>query len=139
MSLDGRQPVRLRVGDAERDACAASLIDHHLHGRLSVEELDRRQRAALAAVTAEDLAVLLDDLPGADAAVGRRAHWAVSAPSSGAVTAVAARVLPAGLVLGAASFSQWVWEYSAEGPFLGALAGGTLGYTAHAVVTRLRR
>ena len=41
----------VRVGDAERDACTAVLIDHHLHGRLSIEELERRQRAALAAVT----------------------------------------------------------------------------------------
>ena len=53
----------VRVGDAERDACIGSLTDHHLHGRLSVEELDRRQRAALNAVTA-DLAALIADLPG---------------------------------------------------------------------------
>jgi hypothetical protein len=53
----------VRVGDAERDACIGSLTDHHLHGRLSVEELDRRQRAALNAVTAADLAALVADLP----------------------------------------------------------------------------
>ena len=44
---------RMRVGDAERDACVAALIEHHLHGRLTVEELDRRQRSALAAVTTD--------------------------------------------------------------------------------------
>ena len=54
----------VRVGDAERDACIDTLTDHHLHGRLPVEELDRRQRAALNAVTAADLAALIADLPG---------------------------------------------------------------------------
>ena len=52
----------------------------------------------------------------------------------------AIRFLPASVVLGAgAAFSQWAWQYSAEGPFLGALAGGVLGYATHAVILRFRR
>ena len=42
MFLDATSPSTLRVGDAERDACVATLIGHHLHGRLSAEEFDRR-------------------------------------------------------------------------------------------------
>ena len=55
------------------------------------------------------------------------------------MTRTALRVAPVGLVLAGASFSQWAWQYSAEGPFLGAVAGGALGYAAHAVIFRLRR
>jgi len=129
----------LRVGDAERDACAAALIDHHLHGRLSVEELDRRQRTALAAVTAGDLGLLLADLPQVEPPEKRRSRRVVPVDASEAVKITAIRVLPAGLVLAGASFSQWAWQYSAEGPFLGAVAGGALGYAAHGVIVRLRR
>lgn len=56
-----------------------------------------------------------------------------------ALTRTTLRVLPAGLVLAGPSFSQWAWQYSAEGPFLGAVAGGALGYATHAVIVRLRR
>jgi len=48
----GIEMFLVRVGDAERDACIEALAEHHIRGRLSVEELDRRQRAALNAVTA---------------------------------------------------------------------------------------
>ena len=129
----------VRVGDAERDACVSALIDHHLHGRLSVEELDRRQRAALAAVTAGDLGLLLTDLPQAEPPVDRRSRRVVSAKTSGAVARASIRALPVGLILGGASFSQWAWQYSAEGPFLGALATGALAYAAHAAIVRWRR
>lgn len=139
MSLDGTPPVTLRVGDAERDACVATLIDHHLQGRLTVEELDRRQRAALVAVTTDDLAVLLVDLPRGRPAPDRRAGRGLRAPTPGAANRAAIRALPAALIVGGASFSQWVWQYSAEGPFLGALAGGVLGYAAHAGLVRFRR
>lgn len=128
----------LRVGDTERDACVAALIEHHLDGRLSVEELDRRQGAALAAVTSDDLAPLLTDLPQGEGLAKQRMRRVVPAKSSD-VRAGVMRVLPAGLIVGGATFSQWAWQYSAEGPFLGALAGGALGYAAHAATVRFRR
>lgn len=59
---DPKVPV-VRIGDAEREAVLDALGDHHAKGRLSVAELDRRQRAALAAETQMDLASLLADLP----------------------------------------------------------------------------
>lgn len=130
----------LRVGDTERDACVAALIDHHLHGRLSVEELDRRQRAAIAAVTTGDLGVLLADLPQGEAPAEQTSCRVLSPEASGRWAGTAVRFLPVSLILGAgAAFSQWAWQYSAEGPFLGALAGGALGYATHAVVGRSRR
>ena len=59
---EGRD-LQVRVGHDERDACFATLLHHHMEGRLSVEELDRRQSAVLNAVTAADLSHLLADLP----------------------------------------------------------------------------
>lgn len=52
---------------------------------------------------------------------------------------VAIRALPAGAVVGCAWLSQVAWEFSAEGPFLGAIAGGAVGYAAHAASARFRR
>ena len=63
VSDSGQHPA-VRIGDAERDECVEMLAEHHVRGRLSVEELDRRQRAALTALTEADLAALLVDLPG---------------------------------------------------------------------------
>ena len=57
------QSPGLCVGDLERSACAVTLIEHHLQGRLSDEDLERRQRMAMAAVTDDDLRLLLADLP----------------------------------------------------------------------------
>jgi hypothetical protein len=52
-----------RASDAERDAVVAELRAHAAEGRLTVEELDERITAALAALTRAELARLLDDLP----------------------------------------------------------------------------
>lgn len=129
-----------RVGDSERDACVSALIGHHLHGRLSVEDLERRQLAAMTAVTTADLRLLLADLPDS----GNERTTSARPPSAPDKVDEAKRaaksLLPvAPVLLGGAWFSQWFWQYSAEGPFLGALAGGALGYAAHAVSSRLRR
>jgi len=57
-------PARLlRVGDDERSACAASLSEAYVAGRLSPAEHDSRLSRALVAVTAADLDGLVDDLP----------------------------------------------------------------------------
>jgi hypothetical protein len=53
----------LRASDAERDAVVAQLREHGGAGRLSIEELDERIAAALAAPTRRDLAALVADLP----------------------------------------------------------------------------
>jgi hypothetical protein len=61
--MSGAEMFLVRIGDEEREACLEALTEHHLRGRLSAEEFDRRQRAALEALTAADLARLVADLP----------------------------------------------------------------------------
>jgi hypothetical protein len=54
-----------RASDAERDRVVDTLREHAAEGRLTVEELDERSAAALAARTRADLAGLTSDLPRA--------------------------------------------------------------------------
>src|SRR3712207_4793765 len=56
-------PLSVRIGDVEREKCLELLSEHHVQGRLTADELDRRQHAALTAVTEDDLAGLFADLP----------------------------------------------------------------------------
>jgi Domain of unknown function (DUF1707) len=58
----------LRVSDADRDRALAELSEHFQAGRLTTAELDDRTGRALSARTGNDLAVLLADLPPAQAA-----------------------------------------------------------------------
>jgi hypothetical protein len=53
----------VRVGDAERNACIDALIEAHVLGQLSAEELRVGQGAAMAAVTAAELAARHANLP----------------------------------------------------------------------------
>lgn len=53
----------LRIGDAEREAAAASLREHYAHGRLTIEEFQQRLDTAFAARTDLDLAKITSDLP----------------------------------------------------------------------------
>ncbi|WP_420360742.1 DUF1707 SHOCT-like domain-containing protein [Actinopolymorpha rutila] len=62
----------VRIGDAERGTCLDALTEHHRYGRLSAEECDRRQQAALEALTAADLGRLVADLPSLPTGVDRR-------------------------------------------------------------------
>ena len=52
-----------RASDAERDAIVSDLRAHAADGRLTVEELDERIAAALAAQTRAELVPLVADLP----------------------------------------------------------------------------
>jgi DNA-binding MarR family transcriptional regulator len=53
----------LRVGDADRDAAAAALAEHFAQGRLTLDELDARLDAALAATTYGEISQATWDLP----------------------------------------------------------------------------
>ena len=53
----------LRIGDADREAAAASLREHFAIGRLTLEEFQRRLGAAFSAKTDRDLAAIMNDLP----------------------------------------------------------------------------
>jgi aminopeptidase N len=55
----------LRASDAERERAVDDLRAHAAEGRLTVEELEQRTAAALAARTHRDLAALAADLPRA--------------------------------------------------------------------------
>jgi Domain of unknown function (DUF1707)/Cell wall-active antibiotics response 4TMS YvqF len=67
----------VRVSDAERDRVVASLREHLVEGRLSLEEFSQRTSAAYAATTAADLAALEHDLPAPSTAVPARRRSAV--------------------------------------------------------------
>jgi hypothetical protein len=57
----------LRIGDAEREAAAASLREHYAQGRLTLEEFNERLDAALKAITQSQLNRITEDLPRATA------------------------------------------------------------------------
>lgn len=77
-SYDRRRPRdrALRVGDAEREAVAGLLREHHVAGRLASDEFQDRLDLCMTAKTHADLDRLIDDLP-APAAVARepRPRW----------------------------------------------------------------
>ncbi len=51
------------AGDGDRERTAASLQEHFLHGRLTVEELAERTGMALRARSRDELRLVLDGLP----------------------------------------------------------------------------
>jgi DNA-binding MarR family transcriptional regulator len=53
----------MRVGDADRDAAAVALAEHFALGRLTLDELDARLDATLAATTHGELSQVARDLP----------------------------------------------------------------------------
>ncbi len=53
----------LRIGDADREAAAASLREHYAQGRLTLEEFNQRLDAAFAAITQSQLHRVTGDLP----------------------------------------------------------------------------
>lgn len=143
------QPLSLerlgrRVGDADRDAVAAELLAHHLQGRLSLEELERREGAARDAVTTADLVRLLVDLPGgADTLLqgpqepAMRRWLAVSPVVRDRL--VRYGTAPAAVVTGALVMANTDSQINSEEVFFAALANGVVGVVAHAWVARRRR
>jgi hypothetical protein len=62
----------VRVSDAERERTVASLREHLVQGRLTLEEFTQRMTAAYAAATAADLSALEHDLPAEPVVPERR-------------------------------------------------------------------
>ena len=58
----------LRIGDADREAAAATLREHYAQGRLTLEEFNQRLDATFAATTQSQLRHVTRDLPHAPAA-----------------------------------------------------------------------
>jgi len=67
----------VRVSDADRDHAVASLREHLVQGRLSLEEFTQRMASAYDATNANDLAVLQRDLPEAAPVMPERKRSAV--------------------------------------------------------------
>jgi hypothetical protein len=59
----GRQRASLRASDADRERFVETLRQHHVEGRLTVDELAERTERAYAARTLGDLDALGTDLP----------------------------------------------------------------------------
>lgn len=57
---------RVRAGDADRDRATALLREHHVAGRLTLDEYHERLNSAFAARTLGELDDLLADLPAID-------------------------------------------------------------------------
>jgi DUF1707 SHOCT-like domain len=57
----------LRIGNAEREAAAASLREHYAQGRLTLEEFNQRLDAVFKATTQRQLNAISPDLPHATA------------------------------------------------------------------------
>jgi hypothetical protein len=55
----------LRIGDAEREAAAASLREHYAQGRLTLDEFNERLDAVFKATTQSQLGLITRDLPHA--------------------------------------------------------------------------
>jgi hypothetical protein len=53
----------LRIGDADREAAAASMREHYAQGRLTLEEFNQRLDAVFAATTQSELRRVISDLP----------------------------------------------------------------------------
>jgi uncharacterized protein DUF1707 len=78
----------LRIGDADREAMAASLREHFAEGRLTLEEFQQRLADALGARTDRDLAAITGDLPapspvarpGGSRSGGQQGQWRRSWP-----------------------------------------------------------
>lgn len=97
-----QKPVR--VGDADRDAVLAQLGEHYAAGRMPLGELHVRQDRALAAVTAAQLAGLVNDLPALRLTRQPR-HRPDRRPSSPRRPLVGAAAIVAALTLGGGSLA----------------------------------
>ena len=72
----GQGDLRLRIGDAERNAASADLAEHYAQGRLTTEEHGERLDRIWAARTRGELAGVFVDLPG------RAGHPAAHLPTT---------------------------------------------------------
>lgn len=133
--------LNLRVGDAERDQCLAALAEHHMAGRLDVDELDRRQQGAFKAVSAADLDVLLSDLPSLENS-RRVSLIPLSEKLNLSEMGRVRRLWPAAVLYSGAFVAQGGstadWWHINDDVYSG-LALVTFGYATHWVATKLRR
>lgn len=130
-----------RVSEHDRDECINFLNGQHAVGRLSVDELDRRQGLALVATTRYDLLTLTADLP---TGTGGRQPLRKTGPPG--VQEVPWTIVGKKVVVGAAAalpvlLGAWladdVWHYNSEAGFYGGVLGGAIGYATCAARSRI--
>jgi hypothetical protein len=139
--MDSSAMFLVRIGDEERDACVDALTEHHLRGRLSAEEFDRRQQAALEASTAADLGRLVADLPTPTAepqrvprtpAAGfdlrRAALWAAPPVAIASSAAITSTVIADAAGMATTPGVFWVSAFT-----------GAVGYATHWALSRFRK
>jgi hypothetical protein len=128
--------LAVRIGDAERDICLEALGEHHAHGRLTADELDKRQRVALAAVTEADLAALLSDLPSESTSTRSLAEMGQSwMPDQRVRTpqAVKGAAVLASLIAGGVFVADMTTD---EHSFFIGLGATALGYVTHLLLSK---
>ena len=123
-----------RLDSRQRDACLHALGALHAAGRLSLEELDSRIQAALAAETEAELATLTVDLPEPqEPAVSQEPSTPPASPQrrhlQGWVAAYVASISGGVLVAAAGPRRD-------EAEFAAGLAAGLLGFASHWALTR---
>ncbi|HZA73313.1 MAG TPA: DUF1707 domain-containing protein [Propionibacteriaceae bacterium] len=123
----------IRVGDADRHACVDALNQHYAEGRLSKDELDGRQHAALTASTSGDLHLLVADLPHLTASMLERRRPEESS------SRLARLALPPVVLAAAAIIVPAVFNGPSDvGLFAATLGTGVLGYISHWAITKKR-
>jgi Domain of unknown function (DUF1707) len=129
-----RELFLVRIGDAEREACVEALVDHHVLGRLTTTEFQRRQDASMNATTAADLALLLADLPANVPSARTLTHPAAEGQQR---LKRAAKVLgPIGAVTATAVIATDQLGVIGEGGVVAALLAGAVGYLSRWFVAR---
>jgi len=123
-------PEALRIGDAEREANARELAEHHVAGRLTAQELDQRLGATWSARTHVELAATQVDLPAATAPLTAPPRSSPVPPTRGRLHLTVYLVAVAGMWLiwaVAGGGHPWpVWPMLGWG--LGLLTGRTAGF-----------
>lgn len=128
----------VRVGDAEREGCVQALIEHHVAGALTVDELTERQSLAYGATTVGQLRALTADLPSS------RRHRGVSPAGihRGALSAarIAPSLAPPLAIIGfPAAANQLLGLHYDDRGYAFAVATGLVGYVFARLWRRPRR
>lgn len=108
------QDVDLRVGDAEREACAERLRDAYADGRLTHDELTDRLATCMAARRQAELDPLVADLPAPRPPAPRHPRLAAWRPWA-SVSVIVWGIWAVGVATG--SGEQGLWPLWVSGPW----------------------
>ena len=98
---------RLRISDADRDRAASVLSNALAEGRLSPQEHSERLDAIFAAKVQADIVPIVNDLPGANAAIAAQNSALAHADYTGSVQARGVRARLIALIGGISRKGRW--------------------------------